>query len=339
MQHGTRALVLAILAALAAHATAVPARALLQQPRPGAAAGNQGGAAGDKEGAPGCMANKEEAACNAASECTWVRENKCVKPAGCMVNKDQATCEAATGCKWEGDKCFKYKAPAVGEPPKQEERPQDCAATSCANGGVCFVNPRGNPATLCNCTGTGFCGMKCGTPLSECQRQRQEKEEMAQSAEQAGRAGRELEREKDKCTDAAKKMLCPAGVGPNSRTCVEAISDCFITGGAFNATLMEQYKTAKAGKCTGDGQKFCDQEDVCIGRGATCAPQTKCPDSRSYRCANWKCAVDAAGCGEGARPDACPEGQMRCPDGLCYAASGDRGLKECAKQGVQWEAS
>ena len=290
-----------------------------------------------KGGVQGCQANKDQADCNAASECIWVRDSKCIKPAGCMVNTDQSACETATDCKWEGDKCFKAVPPAVGDKPKEEERPKDCAAMVCSNGGVCYVNPLGSPPTRCNCTGTGFCGPKCGKQLSECQRQRDEKNEMGQAADMAGRAGRDLERAKAKCTDEAKKMLCPAGVGPNSRTCVEAISDCFITGGSFNATLMERYKKAKDAKCPGEGQKYCGQEDVCIGRGASCAPQTKCPDSKAYRCADWKCAADESKCDEGARPVACPDGQMRCPDGLCYEASGGGGLKECAKQGVQWE--
>jgi hypothetical protein len=254
---------------------------------------------------------------------------------GCAAKKDETACEADSKCKWTGSKCYSPRAPPVQEKPAEEKREKACEADSCANGGVCSVNPRGNPPIICNCTGTGYCGMRCGKAVAECQRMQQGKAEMAQSMEQAGRAGRDLERMKDKCTDAAKKMLCPPAAGPNARTCVEALADCFMTNGAYNATLAARFKKAGEDKCPSTDQKYCAQEDVCIGRGASCAPQTKCPSAKSYRCPSWKCASDAASCDDGVKPEACPSGQMRCPDGLCYAGQG--GFKECAKKGVSWE--
>ena len=53
-----------------------------------------------------------------------------------------------------------------------------------------------------------------------------------------------------------------------------------VDGNPFKQWYLKKYgtdlgKKAKDAKCPGEGQKYCGQEDVCIGRGASCAPQTR----------------------------------------------------------------
>merc|ERR1719261_2227883 len=60
------------------------------------------------------------------------------------------------------------------------------------------------------------------------------------------------------------------------------------------------------------GEKYCFKEETCVGRGLPCTPQQECADDKPFRCGrSWKC-----------------------PDGECYFGTG---LKECVKQGVQWD--
>jgi len=316
---------LLLLAIFTVHASSMPARALLGR---------------HESKQTECKANRDESSCAAQAGCQW-KDGKCFGsgPGGdcfAMTDQGQAACDADSKCRWSSEKneCHKKGRAPVADKPKEEERPRACEARSCQNGGVCSVNPRGNPPILCNCTTTGFCGPRCGQEESACQQRQERQREMAQSTDRAGRAGANLEKEKEKCTDETKKMLCPKAAGPNARTCVEALADCFMIDGVYNATLADRAKKDRDGKC-GAGEKYCAQEDVCVGRGASCAPQTKCPSDKSYRCPSWKCKADADQCNDGARPEACPEGEMRCPDGLCYPGSG--GIKECAKKGVQWE--
>ena len=110
--------------------------------------------------------------------------------------------------------------------------------------------------------------------------------------------------------------------------------DCFVIGGAFNPTALDVYRTAKHSACPIEGERYCDQEGVCVGRGASCAPATQCPPELSFRCPSWTCAVDAAGCTSASGPAACPAGQQRCPDALCYPGTG--GIRDCAKAGANW---
>jgi len=153
---------------------------------------------------------------------------------------------------------------------------------------------------------------------------------MQAAADKAGKAQQQLERAKAKCSDPAKRMLCPKSTSKEGE-CVGAIANCFA-----DAAAMGAYKSSKDSKCDRSaGEKFCDQEGICLGKGASCAPADKCTSETPFRCPSWGCAADEAGCESVAKPPACAEGEQLCPDGLCYPGQG--GLRECAKRGVQWK--
>eukprot|EP00802_Teleaulax_amphioxeia_P006940 Tamp_06946.p1 GENE.Tamp_06946~~Tamp_06946.p1 ORF type:complete len:306 (+),score=47.33 Tamp_06946:108-920(+) len=183
---------------------------------------------------------------------------------------------------------------------------------------------------FCNCTAAGFCGPTCGKTPAQCDAKNAERGGRQQQAAEAGRAQDALEASKAKCSEAGKKMLCPP-LAPSSvrGTCVGAIAECFE-----NAAELADYKSKKGSHCPA-GERYCDQEGICLGRGASCAPADKCPAAKPFRCPSWACAADEAACSSATAPPACAAGEQRCPDGLCYPGQG--GLKECAKLGVQWE--
>jgi len=162
--------------------------------------------------------------------------------------------------------------------------------------------------------------------------------ERQQAIALASQARAQLEISKGKCTDSTKLMLCPTSdaVPVDMRAaCVGAMAECFVVDGVFDATALGAYKTEKQSACPNAGDRFCDQEGICIGAGASCAPASKCLPEQSFRCPNWACAADAAGCDSAATPPACPAGEQRCPDALCYPGTG--GMQECAKAGVNWK--
>ena len=236
------------------------------------------------------------------------------------------TCSAMShGKPKEGGKETK---PPVAEKPKQEAKlPTDCASLTCLNGGRCVVGGSMN-YPMCNCTGTAYTGKKCGLTSAQEQALNAEAGSKQASAAKAGKAQQQLAEDKKKCTDLAKQMLCPKETSKNGQ-CVGAIAECFA-----DESAMKAYKTAKDGKC-GAGEKYCDQEGICLGKGASCAPADKCPATKPFRCPSWACAEDDAKCADVTEPPKCAAGEQRCPDGLCYPGTG--GLKECAKLGVQWD--
>jgi hypothetical protein len=176
-----------------------------------------------------------------------------------------------------GDKSGQMQTkPGLAKPPK-EERPTECKAGLCANKGVCYIHPTfQTPA--CNCTNTGFVGMKCDKSSAAEQAANEERGGRQGEAAQAGKAMDQLKDDKEKCTDATKKMLCPP-IAPDSTkgTCVGAISDCFPTDAD-----RQKYKKDKEEKCPA-AEKYCDQEGICLGKGASCAPADKCPASKPFR--------------------------------------------------------
>merc|ERR1719217_147396 len=84
------------------------------------------------------------------------------------------------------------------------------------------------------------------------------------------------------------------------------------------------------------GEKYCFKEETCVGRGLPCTPQQECPDDKPFRCGrSWKCQENKTMCdNDDATPGPCEKGYQKCPDGECYRGTG---LKECVKQGVQWD--
>jgi len=190
----------------------------------------------------------------------------------------------------------------------------------------------------CNCSNTVYSGRACDKTANEETALNKGREDKQKAVDKSGKAKSQLDKDKAKCTDSAKTMLCSPsdGVPVAMRAkCVGAMIDCFVEDGRFNATALEAYKTSKKAACPTVGEKYCDQEGICVGKGASCAPATKCPRALSFRCPSWGCAVDAAGCDSTSKPEACPAGQQRCPDALCYPGTG--GMKECAKAGVNWK--
>jgi hypothetical protein len=220
------------------------------------------------------------------------------------------------------------KPPAVEAPKPAPTRPVDCAGLSCVNGGKCIMHPTFQKP-FCNCTG-GYCGPLCQETPSECEAKTAGRVERQKDAAEAAHAEDRLNKLKNKCTDDAKKMLCPP-IAPNitKGTCVGAISECFAT-----AADAAAYKSAKGSQCPA-GERYCDQEGICLGAGASCQPAQKCPAAKPFRCPSWSCAADEKECGTLAPPPACAAGEQRCPDGLCYPGTG--GLKKCAELGVQWD--
>ena len=162
--------------------------------------------------------------------------------------------------------------------------------------------------------------------------------ERQQAVALASQARAQLEISKANCTDSTKMMLCPTSSAVPAAmraACVGAMTECFVVDGVFDSTALGAYKTEKQDACPNEGDKYCDQEGICIGAGASCAPATKCLQEQSFRCPNWACAADAAGCDMSGLPPACPVGEQRCPDALCYPGTG--GMQECTKAGVNWK--
>ena len=189
------------------------------------------------------------------------------------------------------------------------------------------MNERG---PFCNCSAVAFCGGDCGKAKTECDTEEADRGKRQQDTAKVGEAKEALEREKkDKCTEPAKKMLCPKDVPATAGQCVGAIADCF-----GSEKDMTTYRDLKDKKCP-EGQKLCDQEGICIDLRVSCAPADRCQGTTAHRCVNWACAADAKACDALASATKCDEGQQRCPDGLCYPGTG--GLSECVKKGVQWD--
>ena len=207
--------------------------------------------------------------------------------------------------------------------------PTDCSTLACLNNGRCML---ANNWPYCNCSGTTYIGRTCEKSPLQGMKDNAERAGMQAAADKAGKAQEQLQKDKAKCSDPAKRMLCPKSTSKEGM-CVGAIADCFD-----DADAMGAYKSTKDSKCDrAAGEKFCDQEGICLGKGASCAPADKCPVKKPFRCPSWGCAADEAGCESQAvaKPPACAAGEQRCPDGLCYLGKG--GLRECAKMGVQWE--
>mmetsp|Transcript_95019 Transcript_95019/g.153267 ORF Transcript_95019/g.153267 Transcript_95019/m.153267 type:complete len:501 (+) Transcript_95019:142-1644(+) len=201
---------------------------------------------------------------------------------------------------------------------------------------LCSMNNFDQP--FCNCSNTVYSGRACDKTANEETALNKGREDKQQAVDKSGKAKDKLEKDKAKCTDSTKKMLCPPSVAVPAamRTaCVGAMTECFVNDGVFDAIALDAYKTSKKDACPTEGEKYCDQEGICVGKGASCAPATKCPLALSFRCPSWGCAVDVEGCDSASKPEACPAGQQRCPDALCYPGTG--GMKECAKAGVNWK--
>ena len=227
-----------------------------------------------------------------------------------------------------GGKPGGQRPPPAADRPTDEKKPTGCSQLQCENSGVCQMR---GPGPFCNCTATNYCGRKCEKTTELCSQADADSAGRQRDAVKADKARDALDKAKEKCTDPAKQMLCPkcaptAVVG----TCVSAVAECFASDAEMKAC-----KDAKDAKCPVEGERYCDQEDICLGRGASCAPAEECHGSKPFRCANWVCAADAAGCAAAGQGSACAAGEQRCPDGLCYPGTG--GLKECAKKGVQWK--
>ena len=259
----------------------------------------------------------------------------------CKTITDSAKCATDVTCSWDGKACIPKPPPPTRQPPKQEvkppvveapkpapTRPSDCAGLSCVNGGQCVMHPTFKKP-FCNCT-AGYCGETCGETPSQCDAKNAARVERQKDAAEAAHAEERLKKEKTKCTDVAKNMLCPP-IAPNSTKgkCVGAISECFATPADAAA-----YKSAKGSQCPA-GERYCDQEGICLGAGASCAPAQKCPAANPFRCPSWSCAADEKGCSALPLASSCAAGEQRCPDGLCYPGTG--GLKKCAELGVQWD--
>ena len=109
--------------------------------------------------------------------------------------------------------------------------------------------------------------------------------ERQQAVELARQAKEQLEASKAKCTDSTETMLCPTSnaVPVDMRAaCVGAMAECFVVNGVFDATALGAYKTEKQSACPNPGDKFCDQESICIGAGASCTPASKCLPEKSF---------------------------------------------------------
>ena len=169
------------------------------------------------------------------------------------------------------------------------------------------------------------------------QGQRGKSRSMQTALEVSKNALMDLALQKAKCP-ADKQTLCPPSIlSRKAGTCAEALFDCFVgEDGALNTTLQTEYKDFKTKACSEPGEKYCDQEGICLGRGASCASANQCRGDKSFRCLSWACAADAASCaGVVVERTSCPIGHQRCPDGICYA--GSDGAKQCVKTGMQWE--
>jgi len=227
--------------------------------------------------------------------------------------------------------------------PKQEEHVKDCAAAKCKSG-VCVLTSPGR--TYCNCSGTNFYGERCDMTFAEYTEKSKKREKKQMALDKSDKAAKFLEEKLAKCNTKAVSMLCPTEMleelNPNSTkagACVSTLAECFVgLDGAVNKTLMLAYRGLKDKRCPAS-EKYCDQEGICLGKGASCRPAYKCPTTNPFRCGDWSCAVDASGCSvpgsSSNTADACPKGQQLCPDGLCYNGTG--GLKECTRRGVQWD--
>jgi len=203
----------------------------------------------------------------------------------------------------------------------------------CAPG---FSGASGGNCTLC-AAGTYKLALGMGPCLTTQQMQNNFRADTQQAVEKAAYAKEQLESDKARCTNSTKRMLCPTSVAvpfAMRAVCVGAMTDCFVFGGVFDNTALAAYKTSKENACPIEGERYCDQEGICVGKGASCAPATQCPPQLSFRCPSWTCAVDSAGCTSASGPAAYPAGQQRCPDALCYPGTG--GIKECAKAGANW---
>lgn len=223
-------------------------------------------------------------------------------------------------------------------PDKTEQAKSTCTTDLCQNGGVCF-EMRG--FARCNCTGTKFTGRTCEKNKAQVDREKAERQEVQGALAKMEQLKKEWKDKTDKCSAKDKRHVCPRDVGPKADQCVASMTDCWVDGlGKFNSTLMNQYRQKMKGikdACNRtQGEKYCFKEETCVGRGLPCTPQQECPDDKPFRCGrSWKCQENKTMCdNDDARPGSCKEGEQKCPDGECYLGTG---LKECVKQGVQWD--
>lgn len=184
---------------------------------------------------------------------------------------------------------------------------------------------------FCNCSRVQYCGPLCMDPLATCDAKQRERAVRQEDAFKASISMDALNKQKAMmCTNTTKRMLCPKELSTGlAGTCVGALAECFTT-----ALEMTNYKAAKELKCAA-GEKYCDQQGICLGWHTQCAPANMCSGATPYRCASWACAADAAGCEAGIQPPACGAGEQRCPDGLCYPENG--GPLACIYYGTQWD--
>eukprot|EP00277_Geminigera_cryophila_P011677 CAMPEP_0179439130 /NCGR_PEP_ID=MMETSP0799-20121207/22774_1 /TAXON_ID=46947 /ORGANISM="Geminigera cryophila, Strain CCMP2564" /LENGTH=543 /DNA_ID=CAMNT_0021221261 /DNA_START=61 /DNA_END=1695 /DNA_ORIENTATION=- len=206
------------------------------------------------------------------------------------------------------------------------------------SGGVCQDIDRGSGVTYpsCECN-EGYDGKSCMSDKDEGERN----DERAK-AEEGLKEREKFERDSAMCTGETS-ILCPAldkDISDPSKagTCVAVFTTCF----GSNATALAAFKSKKSSGCPQEDSYFCEKQGKCSPRGVPCAQHADCAAATPFRCRDWTCAADKAGCP--AVSSSCEAGHIMCPDGLCYDAA-DSGnsdddyhkSKECVRKGVHWD--
>jgi len=183
----------------------------------------------------------------------------------------------------------------------------------------------------------GYDGKSCMSDKDEGERN----DERAK-AEEGLKEREKFERDSAMCTGETS-ILCPAlnkDISDPSKagTCVAVFTTCF----GSNATALAAFKSKKSSGCPQEDSYFCEKQGKCSPRGVPCAQHADCAAATPFRCRDWTCAADKAGCP--AVSSSCEAGHIMCPDGLCYDAA-DSGIsdddyhksKECVRKGVHWD--
>lgn len=234
----------------------------------------------------------------------------------------------------------KMGKPAAKPPPPQKPK-TSCADVECKNGTPCkLVKRQEVEYPKCDCTGTSYKGKFCEHSPEEEEKIQEQKTQERKNITQAIKTMQEKrdafdQKLKDKCLASGGTYVCPnRGNSPKKNMCVKSPQDCFVDAeGKYSDTLAKAEKEARK-KCE-DNQYFCFKEDECVAKGVACMPTDKCDRTRSFRCPSWKCAENKTVCDtDPGKPPACPSGETRCPDAMCYTGSS---LKDCTKRGVQWD--